>query len=338
MLRLVRDVAGAVSADPRVGLPSLNRQLVRLGWDGIKIDAATFKLLTESFHAAGSGGPPRVPAGDAEGLRALLDTIYDARGFDFRGYAKTSIARRLRRRLDARGCRSYADYQTVLREDPAEYDRLFDEVTINVTSFFRNRAAFRALEQAIAALLALSDKRPFRIWSAGCATGEEAYSLSMLLQRLLPEAAPEEATVLATDIDATAIERARQGTYDPATVEALPERWVRRFFRPAGAGYRPRSAVRARVRFEQHNLVADPPPQGLDVVVCRNVLIYFTLPLQMKVIEKLHRGLEDGGYLLIGRYEMLLREARRLFECVDFDSRLYRKKGGGTATPEGTPR
>ena len=262
---------------------------------------------------------------DLGGLQSLLEKVYRERGFDFREYKETTLTRRLGRRLHARGAETYTDYARVLDQDPAEYDKLFDDLTINVTSFFRDDAAFQALEEVVLPALT-SPPRPLRIWSAGCATGEEPYSIAMLLLEILATRVDElEITILATDIDAKALDRAHQGVFGLKEVEGIQPAWLERYFVAEGEAFRVCSALRQVVTFEKHSLVSDPPHRDLDLVVCRNVFIYFTPTLQTRVLKGFHEGLREGGFLLLGKAEVPVGETKGLFQCVDRKAKLYQK-------------
>ncbi len=278
-------------------------------------------------------------------LQCLLEKVYRERGFDFREYKESTLTRRLARRLHARGAETYADYARVLDQDPAEYDKLFDDLTINVTSFFRDDVAFKALEEIVLPVLIgkqtgeprgggasapphLRTPAPLlRIWSAGCATGEEPYSIAMLLLETLDTRVDEfEITVLATDIDAKALDRAREGVFGPKDVEGIRPAWLERYFVAEGEAFHVQPALRQLATFEVHSLVSDPPYRDLDLVVCRNVLIYFAPALQTRALKGFHEGLREGGFLLLGKAEVPVGETRGLFHCVDRKAKLYRKR------------
>lgn len=260
-------------------------------------------------------------------LQCLLKKIYGERGFDFREYKEGTLTRRLGRRLRAQGVETYADYARVLDHDPAEYDKLFNDLTINVTGFFRDNVAFRALEEVVLPALTSRGVKPLRIWSAGCATGEEPYSIAMLmLERLDGDIHRWNVTILATDIDTKALDRAREGAFAPKAVEGIRPAWRDRYFFPENHGFRVQPALRQLVTFETHNLVGDPPYHDLDLVVCRNVLIYFTSVLQRRVLKGFTRGLKADGFLLLGKPEAPVGETMTLFQCVDRKAKLYRKK------------
>jgi len=262
------------------------------------------------------------------GLQRLVQKIYRERGFDFREYNKNTLARRLQRRLHARGVNSYAQYAHILEDDPDEYDKLFNDLTINVTSFFRDEVAFKALEDIVLPTLIrrLNRNKVLRIWSAGCATGEEPYSIAMLvLEQLGKQNQPHNVTILATDIDATALQQAKQGVFVRNQATSIRSAWRRKYFMPQDNNLRVRPALRKLVSFKVHNLVSDDPYKDLDLVVCRNVFIYFSLSLQMRVLKDFYDGLKKGGFLLLGKAEVPTGDGMALFEPVDKKAKLFRK-------------
>jgi len=260
-------------------------------------------------------------------MQGVLEKMYHERGFDFREYRDTTLTRRLGRRLRATGAETYADYTRVLDQDPAEYQRLFEDLTINVTSFFRDQVAFKALKEAVLPTLinrGINRWKCLRIWSAGCATGEESYSIAMLLLEHLGEHISRwNVTILASDIDAKVLQRAREGVF--AEVQGIRPAWRDRYLTAEGDSFSVRPALRRLVTFQRHNLVSDPPYFDLDLVVCRNVLIYFKPPLQMRVLKGFHQGLKEGGFLLLGKSEVPLGQKETFFHCLDSKARLYQK-------------
>ena len=286
-----------------------------------------------------------------KGLHRLMEKVYRERGFDFRDYKESTLTRRLERRLHARGVKSYADYACVLDKDPSEYDKLFDDLTIKVTSFFRDEVAFRTLEEMVIPTLIkrrIGRQKGLRIWSAGCAMGQEPYSIAMLFsEKLGPlDSRPhwmnniqrgkhltglgkkinsQNLTILATDIHTKALEQAKEGVFARSEVEAIRPAWRKKYFIFEGNSFRVKPALKKLITFKAHNLVSGLPYQDLDLVVCRNVLIYFSLPLQMRVLRDFYDGLSRGGFLLLGKDEMPMGEGTVLFECVDKKAKLFKK-------------
>jgi len=266
--------------------------------------------------------------GESKGLISLMEKIYRERGFDFRGYKETTLTRRLGRRLRARGVQSYIDYARVLDNDQTEYDRLFNDLTINVTSFFRDELAFNSLENVVLPAFTQKGEKNIRIWSAGCATGEEPYSLAMLLVETLgAEASHWGITILGSDIDAKALDQARDGVFSKIQVEGIRPTWLEKHFYAGDSSFRVSPALKELVIFKEHNLVSDPPYSGLDLVVCRNVLIYLNPLPQAQMIEGFYSALKQGGFLLLGKSEIPVGETRTLFNCIDKKAKVYQKVG-----------
>lgn len=265
-------------------------------------------------------------AGDSMELQCLLEKIYQDRGFDFREYKETTLNRRLGLRLRACGVETFADYARILDQNPAEYDRLFNSLFIKVTNFFRDDVAFRAVEEVVLPTLIGKGLKDVRVWSAGCATGQEPYSVALLLlEKLGQEISQWNIPILGTDIDAKALACARNGRFSQRDVEGIRSVWLERYFVPEGKGFRIQPTLKGLVTFEVHNLVRDPPYHDLDLVVCRNVLIYFKPALQTRLLRGFHEGLKQGGFLLLGKAELPTGETRALFDCLDSKAKLFQK-------------
>jgi two-component system, chemotaxis family, CheB/CheR fusion protein len=260
----------------------------------------------------------------------LLLMLKETRGFDFTGYKRSTLQRRISRRMDARGLQSVGEYRDYLELEPDEFGRLFDSVLINVTGFFRDPPAWEALrDEILPQLLATKGTaRPIRIWSAGCATGEEAYTLAILFAEALgPEAFRHRAKIYATDLDEDALQQARAGTYTERQVAEVPDELREKYFEPAGTRYSFRRDLRRQVIFGRNDLTRDAPISRVDLLVARNTLMYFTAEAQANVIRKFHFALTSQGYLFLGKAEMLLNHGDR-FEPVDLRKRLFRKIPG----------
>lgn len=262
-------------------------------------------------------------------LKQLMEKIYHDRGFDFREYKESTLVRRLDSRMRARGVKTYADYACVLDLDSSEYNKLFDALTIKVTSFFRDEVAFKALEEVVLPLLihrGAETQRRLSIWTAGCATGQETYSIAILLLELLGvEIEQWNVTILGTDIDLTALKRARDGIFTANEVENIRPVWLKKYFIAEKRGFCVQPVLGHLVTFETHNMVSDPPYSGLDLVVCRNVIIYFNTALQTRVLKAFHEGLKGGGFLLLGKAETPVGPSSTLFVCMDSKAKVYRK-------------
>ena len=263
-------------------------------------------------------------------LEAVLARIRDARNFDFRNYKRATLRRRIERRMGERGCDSISGYIGVLDSDPTEYDALIGSMLIKVTSFFRDPEPWETLSGRVIPQL-LAEKRPgeeIRVWCAGCATGEEAFTVAMLFADALgPAFYNAELKVFGTDVDERAIAFARHGIYSRDQVAAAPQKLRERWFVEEGGGWQVRKEVRRAVVFGVNNLVSDAPISRLDLLLCRNVFIYLDAALQKRVLTRFHYALRRNGLLMLGKSE-LIPFAARLFEPVDLVRRIYRKNGG----------
>ncbi len=266
-------------------------------------------------------------ASETERFEALLAYVRDHRGFDFTGYKRASLRRRVGKRMEALGIGEFQDYVDQLEASPEEFDELFATILINVSSFFRDKLVWDYLaEQTIPAIIAAKSARePIRVWSAGCATGEEPYTIAMLLAEALGEQAyRERVKIFATDVDPDAVARARQGIYNPKQIEPVPEALRGRYFEPVNGHFSLIKDLRRSVIFGVNDLIGDAPISRLDLLTCRNTLIYFNSETQSGVMRRLHVALADDGVLVLGRSELLLSFAEG-FTPVDLPLRVFRK-------------
>jgi two-component system, chemotaxis family, CheB/CheR fusion protein len=240
-------------------------------------------------------------------LRTFLDQLREQTGIDFNSYKRATILRRLQRRMAATGTAKLRDYIRYLQAHPDEYQRLTSSFLIKVTQFFRDRDLFNHLRDVIVPQLiedARGRERELRFWSAGCATGEEAYSLAMLVADALGDEVDQfNVRIFATDVDGDAITFARRGVYPAAAVSELPADLVDRHFVKAGDGYEVRKRIRSMTVFGQHDLGQRAPFPRVDLTLCRNVLIYFTAELQKRALQLFAFSLRDGGFLVLGKAE-----------------------------------
>lgn len=262
-------------------------------------------------------------------LPALCAALYEHTGKDFAHYRRSTLLRRIRRRLEALGESSPAAYLQRLRAEPSEAALLLRELLVSVTEFFRDPAAFDALrDRWLEGLLAA--QQPLRIWVPGCATGEEAYSLAMLVCEL--SARPGACQVFGTDLDLEALEIARRGSYDEAHLGGVSVARRERFFVRDGDRYTVRKELRDLCVFSPHNLLQDPPFSRLSLLSCRNVLIYLDEELHSRVLPLFHYALAPGGLLFLGSAETASEEPS-LFEMVEPQYRLYRARPGSVRRP-----
>jgi two-component system CheB/CheR fusion protein len=266
---------------------------------------------------------------------------------DFSGYKQNTLVRRIQRRMQVLQIDAVSTYTGHLRRDPSEGDALFRELLIGVTQFFRDEDAFEALKTAIlpALLAARPADDPIRAWVAGCATGEEVYSIAILLREVLEHHnSSGEITIFGTDIDAKAIAVARTARY--RKVDGLSAERLQRWFVKDGENYCPVAAIRDICIFSEHSLIRDPPFSRLDLVSCRNVLIYLDNDVQQRVMQVFQYALRPGGYLFLGPSESVSR-ASRMFEVADNKHRILQRHFGAKAplpelqpqpVPPGEPR
>jgi two-component system CheB/CheR fusion protein len=260
-------------------------------------------------------------------FEALLEYLETARGFDFSGYKRMSLMRRVLKRMGMLNVQGFTEYIDYLELHPAEFGILFNTILINVTSFFRDQDAWNYLATDIVPkiLEQIPSDEPIRVWSAGCASGQEAYSIAMLLSRALGGADyHKRVKIYATDVDEEALQQARQATYSAAEVSSLEPDYLEEFFVQANGKYMFRQDMRRTVIFGRLDLLQDAPISHLDLLICRNTLMYLNAETQSHIISRMHFALKDTGFLFLGKAEMLLSHAT-LFSQVDLRYRVFAK-------------
>jgi two-component system CheB/CheR fusion protein len=279
-------------------------------------------------------GETEEPANEA--FEALLRYMRDSRGFDFTGYKRTSLIRRVRHRMEQAGFDGYDEYLDVLQASADEFAALFNTILINVTAFFRDTDAWEYVRtDVIPALLSeRGPNDPIRVWSAGCASGQEPYSLAILLAEALgAEAFQQRVKIYATDVDELALAEARAAWYDQKAVESVPADYLQRYFDQSDGRYQLRKDLRRAVIFGRNDLVRDAPISRVDLLTCRNTLMYLNGETQRNVLGRLHFGLAPQGILFLGHAEMLLSHGDR-FSPLSLDHRVFRKIAGSQTTTE----
>jgi two-component system CheB/CheR fusion protein len=260
-------------------------------------------------------------------FETLLEYLRQNRGFDFNGYKRASLMRRVEKRMQAVGCEGFADYLDYLQVHPSEFEQLFNTILINVTSFLRDREAWDFLQEEIVPRLIArkSAREPIRIWSAGCASGEEAYSLAIVMCEALGiDQYRDRVKIYATDVDEEALSKSRLGTFNAKEISGLPERLLEKYFEKTDDRYTFRKELRRSIIFGRNDLIQDAPISRLDLLVCRNVLMYFTAETQARILARFHFALNDGGILFLGRAETLFSH-NAIFAPIDLKWRVFSK-------------
>jgi len=257
------------------------------------------------------------------------------RGLDCEQYKENYLKRRIAVRLRAKNCRNYLEYLRVLRVDPEEYTQLLNQLTINVTQFFRDKDVYDKIrDEVIPGMLRSKGpvgSRTLRVWCAGCASGEEPYSMAMLFDHVLgPEIDNWNVRVLGSDIDDRSLAVAREGVYPQMDVlEGMdPDRYFERLETSDGVAYQVRDHVHRRVKFERLNLFELEGRRHHDMIMCRNVLIYFSRDVQARVIEIIASSIMRDGYIVLGKSETLGHEASMLFRAAFPRERIYQRLTG----------
>ncbi|GAA4603890.1 two-component system CheB/CheR fusion protein [Actinoplanes octamycinicus] len=264
-------------------------------------------------------------------FEALLTYLKEARGFDFTGYKRSSLIRRVNRRMSQVPVSGYAEYLDYLQVHPDEFTALFNTILINVTGFFRDPEAWDQLrtDVLIPLVAAKAPATPIRIWSAGCASGQEACTLAILLAEILgPEEFRARVKIYATDVDEEQLAEARHASYSLRDVAGVPPELLERYFEPAGNRHVFRKDMRRSVIYGRNDLVQDAPISRVDLLTCRNTLMYFNAETQARILGRFHFALADGGILFLGRAEMLLSHSS-LFLPTDLKRRIFRKVSRG---------
>ncbi len=287
-----------------------------------------------------SGHPVPLQSHTARELEPFLDHLREHNGIDFRTYKPATILRRLQRRMLATDCSDLTEYKLYLQAHPEEYDQLVSDFLIKVTEFMRDPTLFNYLQERVLPDLierSRTRERELRFWSAGCATGEEAYSLAILLYEVLgAELENFHIKIFATDLDINAIAYARRGLYPAKALASLPEELVQRYFTRNGEDYEVKKLLRNLIVFGEHDLGQSAPFPRIDLVMCRNVLIYFNRELQQHALQIFAFALRDGGYLVLGRTETTS-PLPEFFAPQEPQQRIYRRHGHRRLIPPVSP-
>jgi two-component system, chemotaxis family, CheB/CheR fusion protein len=264
------------------------------------------------------------------GFEELLDFVHEARGFDYSQYKRPSLMRRFEKRMQTAGVDTYEDYRSYLEAEPREFAELLDTILINVTGFFRDPAALEYLAKEIVPKIVEQkpDGERIRAWSAGCATGEEAYTMAILFAEALGgEAYAKRVKIYATDLDDDALAKARHARYDAKAIEGVPENLRAQYFEDGNSGSAVRGDIRRSVVFGRNDLLSDPPISKVDLLVSRNTLMYFGAQAQHTVLANFYFALGPGGFLFLGNAEAL-HSRTSLFLPVHLKHRVFTRNPG----------
>jgi two-component system CheB/CheR fusion protein len=260
-------------------------------------------------------------------LYSLLEFLKGTRNFDFSNYKRASLERRLARRMQVVGIGTYADYQDFLEVHPEEFSPLFNSILINVTAFFRDPLTWNFLvENVLPSLVGNKPgSEPIRVWSAGCSSGEEPCSLAIVLAEILGKKAfQERVKIYATDIDEEALNQARKGRYTEKDLQAVPIDFREKYFEPSNGRFAFNPDLRRSIIFGRHDLFHDAPISRLDLLACRNTLMYFNADVQAQILPRFHFALNDQGYLFLGKAELLLKHTS-LFSPLEIRQHIFAK-------------
>ncbi len=304
----VADMSTSRDNDNQSG--SLKIPLVR------RTPAAMFQRDTSSIHYTESS------------LKAIRDILFEREGFDLDSYKDKCIQRRISFRLRTSGCKSIEEYIELLNNKEGEVKRLLGALTINVTEFFRNQTTFDKLRDVVLPdIFSMNDReRTVRIWSAGCASGEEPYTIAIILNEFFQEELKRfTVSITATDVDEKILVKAEEGVFAKDKLVGIDPFQMSRFFSKDGDRYRLSPGIKKMVSFRKEDIFQEEPHSGNDLIICRNLLIYFSKEKQEWVLNEFWKGLKPGGFLILGRAEILVGESRRLFTTVCPRERIYRK-------------
>lgn len=272
-------------------------------------------------------------------LKRILDFLHESRNLDFSGYRESMIERRVKKRLSSVKCHDYKEYGQYLTEHPSEIDNLIDSLTINVSRFFRNPLTFEYIADIVLPEIIYNKNRHsdafLRIWSAGCAMGEEAYSIAILIKEFLKKEKTElDIRIFATDIDLKVLEKARKAFYSLESVKNVKYHILKNYFFSKKDSFCLTPEIKNMVSFSPYDILdkkSHAPPEsvfgGFDMVLCRNVLIYFNADHQDLIFEKLYQSLNSNGYLVLGEAEIPVGKHKRDFRKVNNCCHVYQKIG-----------
>ena len=263
------------------------------------------------------------------GFDEFLKEVAPLFGLQWRPFRRRGVKRKIERRLGEVGLSHFDEYLLKVKRDPEEQSQLSEILTVTISRFYRDRKVFDLLENSVipAIIKDKKEKDEFKIWSIGCANGEEPYSLSMTWKAKFENKFPKiHLVILATDINEALLKRAREGRYKESSLREVPEEIIRRLFKTENGFYVIDRCIRESVEFRKHDIIHEEPFSGVDIVLCRNLaLTYFSKECQMNVLEKIFGSLNEGGYLIVGMDEVLPLAYPTLFVPVSSTEKVYQK-------------
>jgi len=259
-------------------------------------------------------------------LLALANKILADSGFDIRQYKERPLKRRLAVRMRSCQVSSYEEYQQKLKDDPGEYTKLLDTLTINVTKFYRNAETYLTVfDKVLPIILEESKNCPVQIWSAGCSSGEEPYSLAIMWKEFSESRGLiKECNIYATDIDLRILEKAQAGVYPRSSMDEIPRNLIGKYFEARNDKYHISPQIKDMVQFEKLDLFSRYSYSEVDLIFCRNVLIYFSRQTQEDIFYKFAKALRAGGFLVLGKVENMFGQMKDTFVSFDVKERIYR--------------
>ncbi|SEA38255.1 MCP methyltransferase, CheR-type [Desulfuromusa kysingii] len=288
------------------------------------IDTTANELHTEPL---GQNSPPFIGNQlDDTIYQQIADILQQQQNFNLGGYKDLCIKRRIAARIRTIGYHNPETYTQLLQQDTLEQQQLLAALSIHVSQFFRNESVFRALDkQILPELLEISrhNGSKLRIWSVGCANGEEPYSLALLCQKWRKKG--DELSIIGTDLSPKALLRAKRGSFPADRISSVPSEMLADYFINSGDQYQLSDSIREQVQFFRHDIITDKPFYRATLILCRNLLIYFSREQQQKVLGILAAALLPKGYLVLGRAETLAPDCRKLFVCIDPAERIYQR-------------
>lgn len=270
---------------------------------------------------------------DPENLEGAKEAITRIVGFNCSQYSENFISRRIEVRLRANNICSYKGYIEILEANPQEREKLLKELTIHVTLFFRDAAVFELIKEKVIPLI-ISHKESerdynIRVWSAGCSTGEEAYSIAIILKEAMKgKSASFKTIVIATDIDKKSIEIAKRGSYQLEQLKQTDTSYINRYFEKCNELYNVRDSIKEIVTFQEGDILSGIKPRNIDIILCRNTVIYFDSKTKSNLYEEMYSMLKPNGFLIMGKTETLTGPAHEMFQVFNTKERIYRKEKG----------